>query len=202
VLITPAQPDRTPQFEDVLTYLQSIKAYFQTDDDFNHNFGLTLASTGQWREQGSVASSLCTAAHPLHTRFANIFGAAVPEAAVRPDPRREAEEALMAVRDPKARAEYCFQSWCALIIIGAIIYGYYVLGRSNILPHPDHRLCRVHIMNKKPQLAWELYQVSIVGPVEKVGPVGLEAGPAPAFYSCTLTGMHGPPCIFWADLTG
>jgi intraflagellar transport protein 56 len=79
------------QFEDVLTYLQSIKAYFQTDDAFNHNFGMTLASTGQWKE---------------------------------------AEEALMAVREPKERAEYCFQSW----------------------------LCRVHIMNKKPQLAWDLYQ--------------------------------------------
>ena len=35
----------------------------------------------------------------------------------------------MLVRNEKYRAEYAFQSW----------------------------LCRVHIMNKKPQLAWELY---------------------------------------------
>jgi hypothetical protein len=32
--------------------------------------------------------SLCTAAHPLRTRLANIFGAAASEAAMRPNPRR------------------------------------------------------------------------------------------------------------------
>ena len=31
--------------------------------------------------------------------------------------------------------------------------------------------------------------------------VGPEAGPTPAFYSCVLTGMRGPTCTFWANLT-
>jgi hypothetical protein len=30
--------------------------------------------------------------------------------------------------------------------------------------------------------------------------VGPEVGPTSAFYSCILTGMHGPTCIFWAPL--
>ena len=38
------------QFDDVLTYLNSIKAYFQTDDDFNWNLGTTNAATGNWKE--------------------------------------------------------------------------------------------------------------------------------------------------------
>jgi hypothetical protein len=40
-----------------------------------------------WSVQGSVASSLCTTAHPLYTRFAYIFGASISEATMRPDPR-------------------------------------------------------------------------------------------------------------------
>ena len=31
--------------------------------------------------------------------------------------------------------------------------------------------------------------------------VGPEVGPTSAFYSCIPTGMHGPTCIFWANLT-
>ena len=31
--------------------------------------------------------------------------------------------------------------------------------------------------------------------------VGPEVGPTSAFYTCTPTGMHGPACIFWANLT-
>lgn len=38
------------QFEDVLVYLKSIKPYFSNDDDFNWNFGLTLASAGEYKE--------------------------------------------------------------------------------------------------------------------------------------------------------
>ena len=40
----------------------------------------------QHGEEG--ARPRCTTAHPLHTRFTNVFGASVSEAAVRPDPRR------------------------------------------------------------------------------------------------------------------
>jgi hypothetical protein len=45
------------------------------------------SSTSARSRQGSVALSLCTAAHPRHTRFTNIFGASVSEATVRPGPR-------------------------------------------------------------------------------------------------------------------
>jgi hypothetical protein len=43
-----------------------------------------------WRNAGSVALSLCTTAYPLHTRFADVFGAVVSEATLRPDPRLNA----------------------------------------------------------------------------------------------------------------
>jgi NAD(P)-dependent dehydrogenase (short-subunit alcohol dehydrogenase family) len=42
--------------------------------------------------QGSVALWLCTAAHPLHTRFINIFGTFVSEATMRLDPRQMATD--------------------------------------------------------------------------------------------------------------
>ena len=41
------------------------------------------------RDEGSVALSLCTSAHPLYTRFANIFGASISEPTMRPNPRHE-----------------------------------------------------------------------------------------------------------------
>jgi len=31
--------------------------------------------------------------------------------------------------------------------------------------------------------------------------VGPEVGPNPAFYRCVPTGMHGPTCILWVNLT-
>ena len=37
------------QFDDVLVYLNSIKDYFQTDDDFHWNYALTNASTGDYK---------------------------------------------------------------------------------------------------------------------------------------------------------
>jgi intraflagellar transport protein 56 len=38
------------QFEDVLVYLRSIKAYFHADEDFNYNYGVALAETGNYKE--------------------------------------------------------------------------------------------------------------------------------------------------------
>jgi hypothetical protein len=46
-------------------------------------------------ESGSVAMSLCAAAHPLHTRFSNVLGASISEATTRPNPK------------VKAAIEYC-----------------------------------------------------------------------------------------------
>jgi hypothetical protein len=37
--------------------------------------------------EGSVALSLCTTAHPLHTIFSIIFGTSLCETTMRPDPR-------------------------------------------------------------------------------------------------------------------
>jgi len=36
------------QFDDVLVYLNSIKNFFQTEDDFLWNYGIALASTGDY----------------------------------------------------------------------------------------------------------------------------------------------------------
>jgi len=38
------------QFEDVLIYLKSIKTYFYNDDDFNWNYGIAKAATGEYKE--------------------------------------------------------------------------------------------------------------------------------------------------------
>ncbi len=38
------------QFEDVNIYLHSIKSYSYAHDDFNHNYGISLAATGQYAE--------------------------------------------------------------------------------------------------------------------------------------------------------
>jgi intraflagellar transport protein 56 len=38
------------QFDDVMIYLNSIKAYFFNDDNFNFNFGQVKAGMGQWQE--------------------------------------------------------------------------------------------------------------------------------------------------------
>lgn len=42
------------QFDDVLVYLKSIKSYFLNDDDFNWNFGIALASAGEYQEAEEV----------------------------------------------------------------------------------------------------------------------------------------------------
>eukprot|EP00927_Polykrikos_kofoidii_P082838 TRINITY_DN833_c0_g2_i1.p1 TRINITY_DN833_c0_g2~~TRINITY_DN833_c0_g2_i1.p1 ORF type:complete len:561 (+),score=108.60 TRINITY_DN833_c0_g2_i1:218-1900(+) len=42
------------QFEDVLVYLKSIKPYFSNDDDFNWNYGIACASSGDFREGGEA----------------------------------------------------------------------------------------------------------------------------------------------------
>ncbi|CAD8208276.1 unnamed protein product [Paramecium octaurelia] len=38
------------QYEDVLVYLKSIKQFFQNDDDFNWNYGIACAGTGDYKE--------------------------------------------------------------------------------------------------------------------------------------------------------
>jgi intraflagellar transport protein 56 len=38
------------QFEDVLVYLKSIKAYFTSDDDFHWNYGIACASSAEYKE--------------------------------------------------------------------------------------------------------------------------------------------------------
>jgi intraflagellar transport protein 56 len=38
------------QFDDVMVYLNSIKSYFQSDDDYHWNNALTCAATGDFKE--------------------------------------------------------------------------------------------------------------------------------------------------------
>jgi len=38
------------QFDDVLVYLKSIRNFFQSDDDFNWNYGIACASAGDYKE--------------------------------------------------------------------------------------------------------------------------------------------------------
>ena len=89
------------QFDDVLVYLRSIRDFFLTDDDFNWNYGIALAASGEYKD---------------------------------------AEEALLVIKEEKYRSEYTFISW----------------------------LCRCYIMNGKPRylyiyiyiysLAWDYHQ--------------------------------------------
>eukprot|EP00882_Tetradesmus_deserticola_P016201 GHRQ01017284.1.p1 GENE.GHRQ01017284.1~~GHRQ01017284.1.p1 ORF type:complete len:145 (+),score=66.89 GHRQ01017284.1:707-1141(+) len=37
-------------FEDVLVFLNSIRSYFANDDDFNWDYGITLAATSKFRD--------------------------------------------------------------------------------------------------------------------------------------------------------
>lgn len=78
------------QWDDVLVYLKSIRTFFVQDDNFNYNFGVALAATGQFKE---------------------------------------AEEAFLAVTGERTVKDFAFQSW----------------------------LARCHIMNRRPEAAWDLY---------------------------------------------
>jgi intraflagellar transport protein 56 len=42
------------QFDEVLTYLTSIKGYFFNDDSFNYNYGQTKAATGAFEEAEEI----------------------------------------------------------------------------------------------------------------------------------------------------
>lgn len=38
------------QFDDVLVYLNSVKSFFENDDDFNWNYGIALAGAGNYKD--------------------------------------------------------------------------------------------------------------------------------------------------------
>ncbi|KAI9140422.1 RNA polymerase III subunit Rpc25-domain-containing protein [Paraphysoderma sedebokerense] len=46
------------QFEDVLVYLNSIKAYFFNDDTFNYNYGQTKVANGEYAEAEEILSMI------------------------------------------------------------------------------------------------------------------------------------------------
>jgi hypothetical protein len=74
-----------------------------------------IAFFEKWWAEGSVALSLCTTAHPLHTRFPNIFGT-FSEPRMGPDPRwaeqgvgtRNITRALVA----EGRLQFNVGGWC------------------------------------------------------------------------------------------
>jgi hypothetical protein len=57
------------------------------------------AAAARGHASGSVALSLCTAAHPLRTRIANRFGTAISETTMRPNPRHALPRAVVHQRD-------------------------------------------------------------------------------------------------------
>ena len=61
---------------------------------------VTFCNSKSWTKQAAargVASSLCTAAHPLHTRPTNKFGTSVSETTMRPNPRVTFREVTFSV---------------------------------------------------------------------------------------------------------
>lgn len=89
------------QWDDVLLYMRSIKTYLYSDDDFNWNFGQTLAASGQWHEGAlfGVFSSPCADACTV-VRVCAVFVCA-------------AEETLLLVTNPKLTSDYVYISWLA-----------------------------------------------------------------------------------------
>ena len=65
------------QFEDVLVYLKSIKTYLASDDDFNWNYGIACASSGEWAEAeeafGAVQSEAYRQEGPFLSWSARTF---------------------------------------------------------------------------------------------------------------------------------
>lgn len=59
------------QFEDVLVYLKSIKQYLSTDDDFNWNYGIACASTGDWAEAEEAFAAIQGQAYRQEGAFLN-----------------------------------------------------------------------------------------------------------------------------------
>ena len=98
------------QFEDVLIYLNSVKAYSYNDSTFNFNYGIAQvtavpAPAARWCSTVFVAvlgvCSLCRV----------CGGCLAAQAAC--EYYKEAEEALLAVTDETIRSEYAYLSWLA-----------------------------------------------------------------------------------------
>jgi hypothetical protein len=58
----------------------------KTDSLGIHRGEQVLHADRRVEERAAVALSLCTTAHPLYTRFTNIFGTSISEATMRPNP--------------------------------------------------------------------------------------------------------------------
>jgi intraflagellar transport protein 56 len=53
------------QFEDVLVYLKSVKAYFPNEDDFNWNYGIASAAAGDYKEAEEALSLIQNERHKM-----------------------------------------------------------------------------------------------------------------------------------------
>jgi hypothetical protein len=71
------------QWVDILTEGTKITAWQQNADD--GWFDLEIPFAFPWCAQGPAVLPRCTAVHPLHTRFATMFGAAISGAIARPN---------------------------------------------------------------------------------------------------------------------
>jgi intraflagellar transport protein 56 len=53
------------QFEDVLVYVKSVKAYFPNEDDFNWNYGIASAAAGDYKEAEEALSLIQNERHKM-----------------------------------------------------------------------------------------------------------------------------------------
>lgn len=83
----------------ILTVCFHLQAYLYNDDDFNWNYGLSLASVGDFKVQTClpVSGSLHCAAVVSRTAM----------------PVQEAEDTLLLVQNERYRSEYTYVSWLA-----------------------------------------------------------------------------------------
>lgn len=57
------------QFDDVLIYLNSIKSYFVTSDDFNYNYGVASAAAGRYVEGEEAFAAVVSEAYRTEICF-------------------------------------------------------------------------------------------------------------------------------------
>jgi intraflagellar transport protein 56 len=89
-------------FEDVNVYLNSIKAYLSHDDDFNWNYGLSLAATGNYKA-AEVRGNL---------RDGNTERDKRSILTSRPTPTDSLpQEALLSIQGDRYKAEYAYLAW-------------------------------------------------------------------------------------------
>ena len=91
-------------FEDVNVYLNSIKAYLSHDDDFNWNYGLALAATGDYK---AAEVRACLRAWGLDRDGCRLRPSLTCFLLL---PLTK-QEALLSIQSDRYKAEYAYLAW-------------------------------------------------------------------------------------------